>query len=127
MTEMYHNEAGKSRPLTEDAVEQSQKRREWFDNFEKRLIPRLPDELQSVKFQIVGSVKDNAASEESDIDIVIRYKGSSPTAEAIIRNEIAKLIKEMKENDEITFDVEVQQPGNPHQFSAIAMFKRQQH
>lgn len=124
MVEMYHNEAGKSRPLTEDANEQSQARKEWFADFEKRLIPRLPEELQAIQFQIVGSVKNNAASKESDIDIVIRYKGSSPTAEAIIRNEIAKLIKEMKEANEMTFDIEVQQPGNPHQFSAVAMFRR---
>lgn len=93
---MYHNEAGKSRPLTEDAAEQSQARKEWFTNFEKKLIPRLPEELQTVTFQIVGSVKDNAASEDSDIDIVIRYKELNPTAEAVIRNEIAKLIRERK-------------------------------
>lgn len=85
MIEMYTNEVGKSRPITTDAKEQSEKRKEWFANFEQRIKPRLPEKYQSVRFQIVGSVKKNLSSEE--IDIVIRCGESDSSAIPIIRNE----------------------------------------
>lgn len=125
MNELYTNHLGKIRPLTEDAPQQSQKRRDWFADFKKRLMLRLPKELQAATFQIIGSVCTNAADEGSDIDIIIRNTGSDSTAEAIIRNEIVTLLKEMKESNQETYELDIQDVGSPPMFSAVLQFRRE--
>ncbi len=71
MTEIYSNEAGKSRIIEANCKKESSLRKKWFDDFELSLRRFHPDLMKRVKFVIVGSVAKQAASSSSDIDIVI--------------------------------------------------------
>jgi len=125
MIETYTNEVGKSRPIDADSSEQSTIRKKWFSDFETKLRSSFPDLMQNVQLRIVGSVSKDLASRTSDIDIVIQSKSSDRLLAPKVRSAIFKLLDEMRNSGEKTFDIEVQETGNPLMFSAVADFRRQ--
>ena len=124
MNEIYSNEIGKSRLSSPDCKQQSELRQIWFDRFEKKLREKLPESLQVVKIQIVGSVAKGLASQESDIDIIIRHGSSDELIIPKIRFLILNLLKDMREAGEPTYKIDIQEVGNPLMFSQLAMYKK---
>lgn len=121
MDETYVNDFGKTRLVDDDAATQSELRVAWFKDFESRLRARLPEALQPIQLRIVGSVAKGKAAAESDIDIVISYRGSDPMTIPQTRREIFALLKEMRNAGEPTYDIEIQDISRPLLFSKVAM------
>jgi len=124
MTEIYSNEAGKSRIIEASCKKESSLRRKWFDDFELSLRRLHPDLMKRVKFVIVGSVAKQAASSSSDIDIVIQSKSSDTTLIPRVRNTIQSLLAEMKKNKGVTYEIDIQDVSNPLMFSGVANLMR---
>ncbi len=125
MTEVYTNEAGKSRPVDINYRHHSETRKQWFSNFESRLRATYPDLMNGVRIQVVGSVAKGLASFRSDIDIIIKSKSSDSLPVTRVKCAIFSLLKEMKETGDQTYPVDVHDVDNQLRFSAIAKFRRQ--
>ena len=122
MSSFYRNEIGKMRPEDPDSPEQSKKRQAWFTAFETRLITKLPKHLQQeIKFQVVCSVARGRAGADSDIDIVIRYRGSDELVLPQVRQAIVYLLEEMKQAGEPTFKIDIHNVDHPLMFSELAL------
>lgn len=124
MTNMYSNELGKSRLIDADSAEHSSLRKKWFQDFELVLRTSHPDLLKDVKLTVVGSVAKNLASPNSDIDIVIQPTRSEPLLIPKIRQAIFLQLNEMRASGLDTYDLDIQEVGNPLMFSQVANFKR---
>ncbi len=124
MTNMYSNELGKSRLIDADSAEHSSVRKKWFQDFELVLRASRPDLLKDVKLTIVGSVAKDLASPNSDIDIVIQPTRSEPLLIPKIRQAIFLQLNEMRASGLNTYDLNIQEVGNPLLFSQVANFRR---
>jgi predicted nucleotidyltransferase len=101
MSSFYRNEIGKMRPEDPDSPEQSKNVRLGYTAFETRLRNKIAKHLQQeIKFQVVGSVARGRAGADSDIDVVIRYRGSEELVLPQVRQAIVSLLEEMKQAGE---------------------------
>lgn len=124
MSEMYMNNDGKRRLADPDSEHQSALRRRWFEGFEQNLRATYPDLFRDIRIQIVGAVAKGAAASNSDIDIALRCKGSDKSTHDRARNAIFELLRKMKQAQEPTYDLEVQDFGDPFMFNAVSQFVR---
>lgn len=124
MPNLYTNEAGKSRIIEAECKRHSQLRKEWFIGFESRLRKKFPDLMSGVTLRIVGSVARGLASSDSDIDIIILSKSSDTLLVSRVRHVIFRLLDEMKKAGLPTYQIDIQEVGNPHMFSAVANFRK---
>ena len=124
---LYENANGKVRYASPDGKRESDIRRKWFDNVSEEVRKNL-DLSEAVTFEIVGSVKNDQAREDSDIDVVVKglTKNKVPIRIAPLRQAFVEVIEKLKEEDEVTYQVELLEPGNSMMFNHINNLKRLQ-
>ncbi len=112
-TEMYSNVLGKKRPLTEDAIQQSEFRRNIFTALEPSIRERLAEKgITDIQFYITGSVAKNAASSESDIDVIVkRFSSREKMEHSVAMAQIRAVVSALEKEQNIPFHISIMQPG----------------
>jgi hypothetical protein len=130
---MYHNLVGKSRLAADSEITQRESalRKVFFAEFASEFISLLQAEgFTEPQVNIVGSVAHDQANAQSDVDFRLTYKGITNerlnVADGIARRIFSSLVKQWKQKNKYTYDLQLWTGENQMIGNAVQRFRFEQ-